>query len=106
MAALTALGAGGNPLYLGLELPVEDLLTAVESSNARALALSLVTIPPAQATRALGALWGGIGEGVRLWVGGSAARDLELPTGAEHIESLEDLEQQVSLLVLDTTTGG
>ena len=34
MAALTALGAGGNPLYLGLELPVEDLLTAVEATNA------------------------------------------------------------------------
>ena len=28
MAALTALGASGHPLYLGAELPVEDLLAA------------------------------------------------------------------------------
>jgi len=103
MAALTALGAGGHPLYLGADLPVEDLLAAVEGANAKALALSLVTIPAAQAARTLGALRGGMSDPVRLWLGGSGARELDLPPGAEYFESLEDFERQVSLLGLQST---
>jgi DNA-binding transcriptional MerR regulator len=103
MAALTALGAGANPLYLGVELPVEDLLSAVEGAGAAALALSLVTIPGPQATRTVGALRGGMAAEVRLWLGGSGARDLELPSAVEYIESLEDLEQQVMLLGHEST---
>jgi DNA-binding transcriptional MerR regulator len=104
MAALTALGAGGNPLYLGLELPVEDLLDAAEVANAKALALSLVTIPAAQSIRTIGALRGGMSDEVRLWIGGSGARDLDLPPAVQHIGSLEDLEQQVALLALESTS--
>jgi len=103
MAALTALGAGANPLYLGLELPVEDLLAAVEASNAKALALSLVTIPGAQAARTVGALRGGMTSGVRLWLGGSGANGFELPAAVESFASLESLEQQVMLLGLENT---
>jgi DNA-binding transcriptional MerR regulator len=98
MAALTALGAGANPLYLGLELPVEDLLGAVAGASAAALALSVVTIPPAQALRTVQALQTGLTPDVRLWLGGSGARDLALPGGVEHIATLEDLEQRVLLL--------
>jgi DNA-binding transcriptional MerR regulator len=103
VAALTALGAGANPLYLGLELPVEDLLAAVEGAKAKALALSLVTMPAVQAARTVGALRGGMAAEVRLWLGGSGARGLELPPAAEYIASLEDLEQQVVLLGLENT---
>ena len=35
------------------------------------------TIPAAQATRTLAALRGGMSDEVRLWLGGSGARDLE-----------------------------
>jgi hypothetical protein len=42
---------------------------------------------------------------VRLWLGGSGARDLELPPAAEYIGSLEDLEQQVALLGLASANG-
>jgi DNA-binding transcriptional MerR regulator len=98
MAALTALGAGANPLYLGLELPVEDLLVAVEGTNAAALALSLVTIPAEQAARTVGALRGGMAAEVHLWLGGPGGRELGLPPGTEHIASLEDFEQRTLLL--------
>jgi DNA-binding transcriptional MerR regulator len=98
MAAVTALGAGANPLYLGAELPVEDLLGAVEGSGAAALALSLVSIPAAQAARAVSALRGGLADGVHLWLGGAGASRDELPDGVERIESLEDFEQRVELL--------
>jgi DNA-binding transcriptional MerR regulator len=98
MAALTALGAGANPLYLGVELPVEDMLAAAESTRAAALALSLVSIPAPQAARAISALRGGLPKQVHLWLGGPVARDLELPDAVEHLESLEALEQRVALL--------
>jgi DNA-binding transcriptional MerR regulator len=98
MAALTALGAGANPVYLGVELPVEDLLSAVEGAGASALALSLVTNPTPQAARTVSALRGGLADEVRLWLGGAGASDIELPNTVEHIECLEDLEQRVVLL--------
>lgn len=98
MAALTAVGAGANPLYLGTELPVDELLGAVEDTDAAALALSLVTVPSAQAARSVSALREGLASEVHLWLGGAGARDIELPRGVEHIESLEDLEQRVILL--------
>ena len=104
MAALTAVGAGANALYLGAELPVEDLLGAVEDTDAAALALSLVTVPAAHAARTVSALRGGLASEVHLWLGGAGARDVELPQGVEHIESLEDLEQRVILLGVASAT--
>jgi DNA-binding transcriptional MerR regulator len=103
MATLTALGAGANPVYLGVELPVEDLLSAVEGTSAAGLALSLVTIPTSQATRTVNALRGGLADAVHLWIGGAGAIDLDLPDAVEHIQSLEDLEQRVALLGLEST---
>jgi DNA-binding transcriptional MerR regulator len=98
MAAITALGAGANPVYLGVELPVEDMLGAVESTGAAALALSLVTIPSPQAARTVSALRGGLADGVHLWIGGAGASDVTVSNAVEPIASLEDLEQRVVLL--------
>lgn len=98
MAALTAVDAGANALYLGAEVPVEDLLGAVEDTDAEALALSLVTLPASQAARIVSALRGGLASEVHLWLGGAGASEVELPQGVEHIASLEDLEQRVILL--------
>ncbi len=104
MAALTALGAGANPLYLGVELPSNDLLSAAEETGAAALALGIVTIHADHATRIVGTLRAGLPSEVQLWLGGSGARDLQLPDGVEYIESLEDLEQRVTLLGLEYGT--
>jgi methanogenic corrinoid protein MtbC1 len=104
MAALTALGAGANPVYLGIELPLEDLLGAVALTGAAALALSLVTVPTAQAMRSVSALRGGMADEVRLCLGGAGASDIELPDGVERIESLEDLEQRVVLLGFESAS--
>lgn len=97
MAALTALGAGANAIYLGVELPVEELLGAVEGAGAAALAISLV-IPTSQSARAVSALRGGLAPEVHLWLGGASAGDIDLPDAVEHIESLEAFEQRVLLL--------
>lgn len=98
MAALIALGAGAYPIYLGAELPVEDLLDAVERGRASALALSLVRIPAAQASQTIAALRGGLREAVHLWIGGARAVDVEPIEGVECITSLGAFEQRVALL--------
>jgi DNA-binding transcriptional MerR regulator len=101
MAALTALGAGANPIYLGAEVPVGDLLVAVERSGAAVLALSVVTTAPAEVARALTALRAGLPTDAHLWIGGSSAPRVARPGGADCIESLDALEQRVGLLAFE-----
>jgi DNA-binding transcriptional MerR regulator len=98
MAAIAALGASANPVYLGAELPVEEMLGAVERCGAAALALSVVTLPVDQTRRTLAALRGGLPASVHVFIGGAAAGGALPLAGVEHIESLEALEQRVALL--------
>lgn len=98
IAALVALGAGANPIYLGPELPVEDLIMSAETSGAKVLALSLVTIPPSQSHQLLKAIRGGLSGMVKIWIGGSGARELPPIEGITPINSLDDLEQRVLLI--------
>jgi DNA-binding transcriptional MerR regulator len=101
MAALSALGAGANPVYLGPDVPVEDLLYAVSRSRAAAVAISVVAAPASGAAGRLEALRAGLPADVHLWVGGASASALELPTGVERIASFEQLEQRVGLLAFE-----
>jgi DNA-binding transcriptional MerR regulator len=98
MAALCAMGAGANPVYLGPEVPVEDQVHAVARSGAAALALSIVAQPSSEVAPPLAALRAGLPSHVHLWVGGAGAATLALPPGVERIESFEQLEQRVGLL--------
>jgi DNA-binding transcriptional MerR regulator/methylmalonyl-CoA mutase cobalamin-binding subunit len=98
VAALTATGAGGNVIYLGADLPIEEILRAAELKDAGAVALSLVTIPISDAQRVVAAVRGGLRQGVQLWLGGPRASEIELPAGVDCMQTLEDLEQRVSLL--------
>jgi DNA-binding transcriptional MerR regulator len=98
IAAVTALGAGGNPLYLGPDLPVDEILRAVETVGAGALALSIVAAAPEAPVRALAATRAGLPDEVQLWVGGRMAREIKLPPASVYIDSLETLEQRVTLL--------
>jgi methanogenic corrinoid protein MtbC1 len=100
-AALTAMGAGANSIYLGAELPVEEMLRAVSDAAAVALALSLVTIRASQARRTVAELRGGLPHETLLWLGGPAARDLAAIDGVEQIERLEELERRVALLAFE-----
>jgi len=97
-AAVTALGAGANPIYLGAELPVEDLLGAVADAGAAALALSLVTIPKGQATPIITAIRNDLPEEVRLWIGGAGAAAITASNGVEQMGNLEEFERRVALL--------
>jgi DNA-binding transcriptional MerR regulator len=106
MAALAATGAGANPLYLGVELPVDELLGAAQRGGAAALALSIVATPGPDTERALAALRERLPKEIALWVGGAGAAPLSLPRGVERIASLDALEQRVALLALDRQRHG
>jgi DNA-binding transcriptional MerR regulator/methylmalonyl-CoA mutase cobalamin-binding subunit len=106
MAALTALSAGANPIYLGADLPVEDLLAAVEGARAAVLAIALVALPGAQAERVVAAIRSGLPGAIRLWVGGVGGEGAAFPDGVEYIETLGELEQRVALLGLEPTHTG
>lgn len=103
MAALTAMGAGANPIYLGADLPVEDALGAVRRARAAALALSVVSTPDVRVAGALAALREGLAAEVYLWVGGAGSAGLDLPDATERIEDLAELEQRVALLCSEPT---
>jgi DNA-binding transcriptional MerR regulator len=106
MAALVAMGAGANPLYLGPDLPHEELARVTAQSGAAALALGLVNPPTAELTRSLAALREALPAHVALWIGGAGAMSLTPPAGVDHIASLEQLEQRVGLLALDAHRNG
>jgi len=95
MAALSAMGAGAAPIYLGAQLPLEELLQAVERTKASALALSLVTIGVDAAAKTIAKLRAGLAPEVQLWLGGAAASRLPPIAGVECIQSLEAFEGRV-----------
>ncbi len=97
-AALTALGAGANPIYLGAELPVKDLVGAVADVGAAVLALSLVTLPKSQAAQAVSTIRSDLPEQIRLWIGGPGAATITAPSGVEQMGNLEEFERRVALL--------
>ena len=97
-AALTALGAGANPIYLGVELPVEDLVGAAANTGAAVLALSLVTTPSSQVGQLIAAIRNDLPDEIRLWLGGPAASNIKPSEGVEPIASLKEFERCVTLL--------
>jgi methanogenic corrinoid protein MtbC1 len=105
MAALTALGAGANPVYLGAELPIQEMVDSVDQVGAVGLALSLVTIAPARAERAVQALRDALPDDVHLWIGGAAASTFDPHDGIEYIDRLDSFERRVALLGFERPKG-
>ena len=104
MAALTAMGAGANPIYLGSELPVDELLRAAAETEAAVLALSVVTLSSGAASRIASEIRLGLPRETLVWFGGSASVSVEVD-GVESIHSLEGLERRVTLLCMERAPG-
>ena len=100
MAALTALGAGANPIYLSADLPNDDLLWAADAVHAAVLALSLVALPAAQSRAAIDGLRRGLPAAVKVWIGGAAAAGVDPVDGVEYLDTLDKLEHRVTLLAV------
>jgi DNA-binding transcriptional MerR regulator len=97
IAALTTLGAGGNPIYLGPDLPISEMVLAVEICRASAVALSIVYPLQPESLRLLSELREALPDRVEIWIGGEGAAQAELPKGLLHVGSLDRLEQHVAL---------
>lgn len=102
MAASQALEAGWRVLYLGSDLPAEEIAMAVQKSEARAILLSLVYPGDDPAVmEQLRALRRFVGDGLPILVGGQAAQSyLTTLVGinARLLENLDDLDRELSLL--------
>ena len=107
MVAASAAAEGWGVTYLGPDLPVADLLSAVDQTGARAVALSAVYVP--EGVDLLATLTGiraGLPEQVQLLVGGAAtsgiAADAEA-AGALLIASLPELRSMLRRLATGTS---
>jgi methylmalonyl-CoA mutase cobalamin-binding subunit len=106
MAAVTSVGAGAHVIYLGPELPVEEIAEAAETLRARAVAIGVTSLPKREAERALQALRRLLPPQVELWVGGPAGGRLKLPPETEFVEDLAALERKAALLGSRATGSG
>ena len=94
MVAVSAAAEGWGVTYLGPDLPVADLLSAVEQTEARAVAISVVYLSDDRdLLAALRETRAGLPERVPLLLGGAAAPEIRLQAeaaGAVVIDSLPD----------------
>ncbi len=98
IGAVIASEAGGNVVFLGPELPVEEIASAARRIGARAVALGFQQIPPDQAKPLLAELRGALPPSCEVWIGGATAAGLEGPAGVEYLPDLEALERRIALL--------
>jgi methanogenic corrinoid protein MtbC1 len=74
LVALLARDLAVPVVYLGIDLPAEDILATVERTRARALGLAVVLDENReQAVREVQTIQAGLPHGVRLWLGGADA---------------------------------
>ena len=100
MAAVAAADVGGHPVFLGPDLPVEEVAVAVEALSAAAVAVGVCRRNGGEHAASLRALRAILPEAVEIWVGGPGAAELALPRGVACVDDPEDLERKVALLAL------
>ncbi len=97
-AAVVAVVNGANAVYLGPELPLDEVANAVHTLGAAAVALSIVRLPKREGERFLTGLRKALPVEVEIWVGGGRSETLALPRGVQKVADLEELERKVALL--------
>lgn len=98
IAALTALGAGGNPVYLGPDLPSGEIVRAAERVDAAAVAFSVAFLDTSSARKAIEATREALADDVEVWVGGRGAAAIGDVPEIHVFESLDELERRIGLL--------
>jgi DNA-binding transcriptional MerR regulator/methylmalonyl-CoA mutase cobalamin-binding subunit len=100
LAAFLAASQGLRCIYLGAELPPAELAQAAVRSRAAVVALSLVTAIP-HLERQLAQLCRQLPPEIDVWLGGSAAQDLDessLPEKCTRISSFDDFLERTEVL--------
>ncbi len=91
-AAIDALAAGADALYLGPDLPAEEVARAAHRLAPAAVALSVVCLPRGAVRRYLAELRRRLPAPVEVWVGGPAS-----PAGASGLPGVERVEERAEL---------
>ena len=101
VAALVAQQAGARPIFVGADVPDEDLVSCVRASRADGLALGFVTSSADEVMSVLRRLRRALPEDVALWAGGSGIRGCAPVAGVDRVENLD----QLAAYVLSLTPG-
>lgn len=96
VAAVVAQAAGARTLYLGADLPLDEIALAADRAGAQAVALSVVTLPETTARELVKTLRAQLSKDVDLWVGGRGATPAA--TGVSQLDSLDEFETRVGAL--------
>ncbi|MFO0688030.1 MAG: MerR family transcriptional regulator [Myxococcota bacterium] len=97
VAALTAAHAGAEAIFLGAEVPEDDLVASVLRSRASVLALGLVTIESKGAEEILHHLRSRLPARIEIWIGGPGLPRCAPIPGVERIANLDQLASRVAL---------
>lgn len=97
LAAVSASTAGARVLYLGPNTPAADLAYAAKGANAKAVMVSVISIPAATAQDLLTAIRRAVPKTIAVWAGGSALTKAP-PAGVTWVRSLEDVRTMTAAL--------
>lgn len=100
VAALVAMRAGAEVVFLGADVPAADLAEAVHDARASIVVLGIVTLPPQEATSIVRDLRRSIPDEVALWIGGPGIAGIAPLPGTERIGNLDQLEAQITAISL------
>jgi DNA-binding transcriptional MerR regulator len=99
MVALCAQEQGVRPLYLGCDLPADEIADAALRVRARVVGLGLVGLDATAAEREVRALRRRLPRTVELWLGGAGSASLaSRPAGTIAVPDLAALETRLALL--------
>jgi methanogenic corrinoid protein MtbC1 len=104
VAALVASSAGADAVYLGADLPANEVTRAVNRVNARAVVLGAAALDPSDTAGYLRTLRRDLDRNVSVWIGGDSVRHVKkLPGGVTFTESYDDLEARIREISADAT---
>ena len=100
VAAIVAMRAGADVVFLGADVPADDLVEGVINARAAILVLGVVTLPNDEAESILRTVRKQVPDDVGIWIGGRGIRGLVPLPGIERMDNLDQLEAQITLLNL------
>lgn len=103
VAAVIAASGGGDVVFLGADIPVDDLTQISRSSRADALVLGIVTLPQNEAEEAIRSARRQLPESVEIWLGGAGITGIPPIENSLRIENFAQLQAQQ--LLLDSKSG-
>jgi methylmalonyl-CoA mutase cobalamin-binding subunit len=104
VAALVASSAGADAIYLGTDIPENEVARAANHVNARAVALSAIALDPSDTASYLRTLRRDLDRNGSLWGGGDSGRRVKkLPDGVALSENYDDLETRIRKISAEAT---